>query len=105
MNLRGFKEFEKNCKFPHGKKITSIGYLQEVCRFIYEHPDLTKEDKLERILSIEKIIQAYLNGETSVQDRPPLGMKCKYTPIYSVQLKFEIKQERNGNKKKSSKRI
>jgi hypothetical protein len=83
--LPGFAEFEKNAKFPHDKDTISIGYLDEVCEWIFNHPDIEKEDKLQRILALEKIIQGLLNGETL--ERPPLGIKCRYIPTWSPKLK------------------
>lgn len=72
--LVGFDQFKS--EFPHGNGFISLGYLEDLCKFIYEHPDLTDEDKLERILILEGIIEHRITE-----------MKAKYVPTWSPKLK------------------
>jgi len=79
----GFKS-----EFPGGKgKGYSIGYLEEVCEWLYHHDNMTDEEKLKKILSIEKIIKDMLNsGEIMGK-----GIPIKYIPTWSTKLNKKLK--------------
>lgn len=56
-----------------GTGIISIGYLEEVCEWLYYHNDLTPEEKRSRILLMEGQIRKHLNG-------------INYIPTWSTKL-------------------
>jgi hypothetical protein len=79
-------DFKSNIKLPKGR--TNIAYIEQAVLWIYTHPDLTEQEKLERILSAENIIHDLLNE-----------MNIEYIPTYSTKLKTEISLKENENKK------
>ncbi len=72
---------------------TNIGYLQELCEWLYYHNTKTDKEKLKDILAIEKIIQDLLNGNGKIKDAP-FGVCVKYIPTWSKKLKDDTKQRR-----------
>jgi len=61
---------------PHKKGEVSIAYLEDVCQWLYYHNNLTREEKLERILKIEAMIQDLLGGPNNI----------RYIPYWSARL-------------------
>jgi len=58
---------------PHEEGAYSLAYLEDVCQWLYYHNNLTKEEKLKRILTIEGIIQSLLKN-------------INYIPFWSTKL-------------------
>ena len=70
-------------QFPHGDGKISIGYLEDLCQWVFYHNDMTRDEKLTKILDVENLIQEVLNrGELS-------QMKINYKPTWSTKLKNE----------------
>lgn len=66
--------------YPHGNGSYSIGYLEDLCQWVYYHNSMNKEEKIKTILDIENIISEHLsNGNVS-------KMKINYKPTWSVKL-------------------
>ncbi len=72
-------EFVSTYKLEKGT--ICIGYLEELLEWVYYHDVLTKEEKLQRILPIENIIQEMLNGGGG--GRPVSSMAINYVPTWS----------------------
>ena len=76
----GFKS-----EFPGGVgQGYSIGYLEDLCEWIYCHDSLTDKEKMERILPVEKMIEKHLQGFSKY--------KINYMPTWSTKL--EEKKEK-----------
>lgn len=54
----------------------SMAYVEQIILWIYTHPDLTDEEKLERILNVE-----------TINHRICGDMGIKFIPTYSTKLK------------------
>lgn len=67
---------------PTKDKHYSIGYLEELCEWIYYRDDLSDDEKMIDILNIENILKVALNGM--------VGMKIVYTPTWSVKLEKSL---------------
>jgi hypothetical protein len=63
----------------------SIGYCEELLEWLYYNDDLDDDDKLERILKIENLIQKLLK-KMFAGDRYPI-----YKPTWSVKLQNDMK--------------
>jgi hypothetical protein len=93
--MKHLKTFENSNRFvgPDGEfKPTkerkdgeiSIGYLEELCEYLYYHDNITNEEKLEHILNMEKIIRNLLSGDTFMKGG------IRYRPTWSVKLKKDM---------------
>ena len=58
---------------PYGDGSYSIGYLEDLCQFLYYNDSLTDSERLEKILGIEGVIQNLL-GE------------LRYVPYWSTKF-------------------
>jgi len=66
-------------EFPGGKGGScSIGYLEDLCEWIYHHNNMTNKQKLKTILKIEKIIAKMVKK---------MILNCDYIPTWSTKLK------------------
>ena len=66
-------------EFPGGKnKNYSIGYLEDLCEWVYHHDNMTNKQKLKTILKIEKIIAKMVKR---------IVKNCNYIPTWSTKLK------------------
>lgn len=63
----------------------SIGYLEELCEYVFYHNNKTNEEKLKEILELEKIIERLLSK-----------MKIKYKPSWSVKAKNFFKDAKKS---------
>lgn len=86
-----------NGEFVSSFKVTpelseyNIGYIEELCEWVYYHDNLNNAEKLERITGLESIIRMYLNGEDEngkIKEgfNPPYGVPIQYTPTWSTKL-------------------
>lgn len=64
----------------------TIGYLEDLCEFVYYHDNLTINQKKEHILYIENLISKILDGSATEDGRPVMGIKCNYIPTWSTKL-------------------
>jgi hypothetical protein len=73
-------------EFPGGSDSdgTSIGYLEDLCEWMYYHGTADNQSKLGLVLQLEDIIQEYLNG--GFDHKSPMGIKCNYIPTWSKKL-------------------
>ena len=72
-------KFESTHKHAEGE--TSIGYLEELLEWIYEHDNMSKKEKMKFTLSIEDMIEEFLNeGGLST-------FKINYVRTWSIKLK------------------
>ena len=67
-------------QYPGGNGKYSIGFLEEMCEFVIYITDLVYDEKLEKVLELENIIQKMLNGENSER-------AINYIPTWSTKLK------------------
>ncbi len=63
---------------PKKSGIITISYLEELCEYLYYHNNLSNEEKMKKILVIEKLIVKLLNENFN-------GLKFK--PTWSTKLK------------------
>jgi len=76
------KDGKFQSEWPGSKnKKYSIGYLEDLCEWIYYHSNLTKEEKLKRILIFEKIISEMVKE---------VVFNCSYVPTWSIKLEKEL---------------
>ena len=47
---------------PHDDGHVSIGYLEDICQWLFYHNNIEFEEKLDKIQRIERMIEKYLNG-------------------------------------------
>ena len=71
-------------RYPGNKDDFSIGFLEELCEWIYLNPDNTYEYKLKTILDLEEMIQYALNG--GEDERPMVRGGINYIPTWSTKL-------------------
>lgn len=73
-------------KYPGGpEKGYSLGYLEELCEWLYVHDDLTNDEKLLQILVIEDLIEKSLK-ESNVSSFP-----INYIRTWSTKLTNKMK--------------
>ena len=90
--------FKPSEPLPKGK--ISIGYLDELCEFVYygDDPD-TK--KMESILGLEHYIVTLLDGEIS--KKMYSGVKINFIPTWSKKLEKQIQKKTNHETKRRTK--
>ncbi len=84
---------------PNGEFVSSyhmdedtitIGYLEELCEWLYYHDALTYKQKLRRLKAIEGMIRKHLaGGHVS-------SMKINYIPTWSTKLINDEQCKTNG---------
>ena len=75
--------------FQLKKGFICIGYLEELCEWLYFHDNLEDAEKFKRIKQMEGIVESILNG--SDKEIPIMGIYCNYIPTWSTRLEVEIK--------------
>ena len=75
-------------EFPGGPGtgVTSLGYLEDLCEYLYYFGIEEKPAKLKRIKELEEWIQKIINGEVNEGDKPLIGIKAEYHPTWSIKL-------------------
>lgn len=97
-HLKKFNESENTKRFvgPDGEfqpthqpkeGTITIGYLEELLEWLYYHDDITDSDKMEKILSIESMVQDLLNGGGG---RAMVRGGITYRPTWSKRLKKDL---------------
>jgi len=77
-------EFVSSFPGGPGSDVISIGYLEELCEWVFYHNDMPEDLKLSRILALENEIQHLLNG--TEDGKPMMGIPCRYIPTWSTKL-------------------
>lgn len=77
--------------FPANENVLTIGYIEELCEWVYHHNNMTDAEKLEYITQLEGIIAKHLSGEDETgklmsEDEMPFGMPVNYIPTWSKKL-------------------
>lgn len=85
--------FKPSVELPKGK--ISIGYLDELCEFVYYGNDPDTK-KMESILGLEHYIKTLLNGEDSER---LFSMKINFIPTWSKKLEKQIQKKINHETK------
>jgi len=67
---------------PRDEGTISIGFLEELCEWIYYHDALTDDEKMERILDMEKIIVRLL-----ADIMPGCGFKPTWSKMQEKKMK------------------
>ena len=75
-------DFKSEIDLPEGH--ISMAFVEELILWVYTHPDLSKEEKLKRILSAESINHDICKG-----------MGLNFIPTYSTKLKNQ-KNKKDG---------
>jgi len=82
-------EFVSSYKLEKG--MINIGYIEELCEWIFYHPNKASDEKLLQILALENVIKEILNGDCDNVVRegwiPPFGVHINYIPKWSKKLK------------------
>lgn len=83
------------------ESILSIGYIEELCEWVYHHNNMTSAEKLFFITGLEAVISEKFsgedeNGKIKEDSDLPFGFPIKYIPTWSKKL---IRNEKRKLKK------